>query len=140
MNPNSVLIVDDNIDNLELAQMVLENEGFEVRVAEDAAQALKQIEAFHPKLVLMDVQLPGTDGLELTRRLRRDPSLDDMVIVALTAYAMKGDRENALAAGCDNYVTKPIDTRTFSATVRACLDIGRMGGSVNTSGISPACR
>ena len=122
MSAESILIVDDNIDNLELTQILLESEGFEVRVAEDAGQALDRLRTYQPKLILMDVQLPGMDGLELTRQLRHDPALQDVIIVALTAYAMKGDEENARAAGCDGYITKPINTRTFPAAVRAYLE------------------
>jgi CheY-like chemotaxis protein len=72
-------------------------------------------------LILMDVQMPEMDGLELTRKLRLDPSMRDVIIVALTAYAMKGDQENARAAGCDGYITKPIDTRTFAGVVGGYL-------------------
>jgi two-component system, cell cycle response regulator DivK len=117
----SILIVDDNIDNLDLTQVVLVGEGFEVRVAQDAEQALKTLETYRPHLILMDIQLPGMDGLELTRRLRLDPALREVIIVALSAYAMKGDEDHARLAGCDGYVTKPINTRTFGDTVRGYL-------------------
>jgi len=118
----SILIVDDNIDNLELTQILLESEGFEVRLAEDAETALNALQTYRPQLILMDIQLPGTDGLELTRRLRQDPALQDVIILALSAYAMKGDEDNARAAGCDGYITKPINTRTFAGAVRAYLE------------------
>src|SRR5690242_12429593 len=101
MSGESILIVDDNVDNLELTQILLESEGFEVRVAEDAGQALERLRTYRPRLILMDVQLPGMDGLELTRQLRQDASLREVIIVALTAYAMKGDEDDARAAGCD---------------------------------------
>ena len=117
----SILIVDDNIDNLDLTQILLESEGFDVRVAEDAENALKVLETYRPRLILMDIQLPGMDGLELTRRLRLDPAWQGVIIVALSAYAMKGDADNARAAGCDDYVTKPINTRTFAGLVRGFL-------------------
>jgi two-component system, cell cycle response regulator DivK len=117
----SILIVDDNIDNLDLTQILLESEGFDVRVAEDAESALKVLETYRPDLILMDIQLPGMDGLELTRRLRLDPAWQDVIIVALSAYAMKGDADNARTAGCDHYVTKPINTRTFAGVVRGFL-------------------
>jgi two-component system cell cycle response regulator DivK len=117
----SVLVVDDNIDNLDLTQILLVGEGFEVRVALDAEQALKTLQSYRPNLILMDIQLPGMDGLELTRRLRLDPALRDVIIVALSAYAMRGDQDNARLAGCDGYVTKPINTRTFADTVRGYL-------------------
>ena len=121
MSGEAILIVDDNIDNLELTQIVLETEGFEVQVAEDAEQAVDRLKNYRPKMILMDVQLPGMDGLELTRQLRKDPAFEDVIIVALTAYAMKGDEEAALASGCDGYITKPINTRTFPAAVRGYL-------------------
>lgn len=117
----SILIVDDNVDNLAVTQILLEGEGFDVRLAEDASQALNILTTFRPDLILMDIQLPGMDGLELTRLLRHNPGFEDVSIVALSAYAMKGDEENALAAGCEGYITKPIDTRTFVSEVRKFL-------------------
>lgn len=121
MRDEAILIVDDNPDNLILTQFLLESEGFSVRTAEDAEQALEVLRTCRPSLILMDLQLPGVDGLELTRRLRASPDFRDVAIVALTAYAMKGDEENALGAGCDGYITKPIDTRTFPSVVRGYL-------------------
>lgn len=122
MSAESILIVDDNPDNVDLAKIVLEAEGWQVRAAEHAQQALEVLKTYHPKLILMDVQLPGMDGLELTRRLRAAPAFDDVSIVALTAYAMKRDEENARSAGCDGYISKPIDTRTFANMVREYLE------------------
>ena len=118
----SILVVDDSIDNLELTQILLEGEQFEVRLAEDAETALRLLQTYRPRLILMDIQLPGMDGLELTRRLRQEPELQDVIVVALSAYAMKGDEDNARAAGCDGYITKPINTRTFVGTVRGYLE------------------
>jgi|ERR1700682_1520875 two-component system cell cycle response regulator DivK len=117
----SILVVDDNADNRDLTQILLECEGFEVRMAEDAAQALGMLGNYLPNLILMDVQLPGIDGLELTRRLRQNPSLKGVIIVALSAYAMPAEKENARAAGCDGYITKPINTRTFASVVQQYL-------------------
>ena len=122
MSAESILVVDDNLDNLELTKILLECEGWEIRIVEDAQQALNILQTYHPNLILMDVQLPGMDGLELTRRLRADPAFRDVIIVALTAYAMKGDEENARAAGCDGHISKPIDTRTFADLVRGYLE------------------
>jgi len=116
-----VLIVDDNPANLKLARVVLRGEGYDVRTAIDAEDALEMLKTFRPRLILMDVQLPGMDGLELTRRLRTDPEMGGTLVIALTAYAMKGDEERVLAAGCDGYVAKPIDTRTLPAVVAAYL-------------------
>lgn len=112
-----VLIVDDNATNLKLVAYLIRAHGFEVDTAGDASAALAQIAAHRPRVILMDLQLPGVDGLELTRQLKADPATRDIAIIAVTAYAMKGDREKAIAAGCDDYVTKPIDTRTLPAVV-----------------------
>ena len=117
-----ILVVDDNPLNLKLARLLLDTESYEVRTAEHARAALAVLETFHPRLILMDIQLPGMDGLELTRRLRADPSLDDVIILALTAYAMKADEQKALDAGCDGYIAKPLDTRSLTDVVRAYLD------------------
>jgi CheY-like chemotaxis protein len=126
MGNEAILLVDDSPDNLILTQFLLESEGFEVCTAENAEKALKVLTTYRPGLILMDVQLPGMDGLQLTRLLRVDPRWDDVIIVALTAYAMRGDEENALAAGCDGYITKPVDTRTFASLVRDYLRARRI--------------
>jgi CheY-like chemotaxis protein len=116
-----ILIVDDNAANLKLARVVLAAEGYDVRTATDAEEALRVLSTISPRLVLMDIQLPDMDGLELTRRLKADSRYQDMVIVALTAYAMKGDDEKARKAGCDGYVTKPIDPETLPTLVSEFL-------------------
>ena len=116
-----ILIVDDNPTNLKLARVLLAAEGYEVRVAVDAEEALALLASYRPRLILMDLQLPGMDGLTLTRRLKDDPATRDVAILALTAYAMKGDQERALAAGCNGYVTKPIDTRALPGVIARCL-------------------
>jgi len=112
-----VLIVDDNPVNLKLARVVLAAQGFDVRTAIDAESALALLGEFGPQVILMDVQLPGMDGLELTRRLKSDPATRPIVVIAMTAYAMKGDEERMLQAGCDGYIAKPIDTRTLADQV-----------------------
>ncbi len=117
----SILVVDDSLDNLELTRVLLEAEEWQVWTAEDAGQALAILSKRRPDLILMDVQLPEVDGLELTRRLRKDRALQDMPIIALTAYAMCGDEAKARAAGCNGYITKPINTRTFVDQVREYL-------------------
>jgi two-component system, cell cycle response regulator DivK len=114
----SILLVDDSLPNLKLTRFLLTEDGFEVRTAENAEQALQALETRVPDVILMDIQMPGMDGLALTRHLRRDGSLRSVPIVALTASAIKGDEEVARAAGCDGYITKPIDTRTFTSMVR----------------------
>jgi CheY-like chemotaxis protein len=113
MAHESILIVDDNLVNMKLIRVLLVGEGYDVRTAADAQQALTILAERHPHLILMDIQLPGIDGLELTRRLKSDPATEDILILGLTAYAMKGDEERILAAGCDGYIPKPIDTRTL---------------------------
>lgn len=115
-----ILIVDDNPQNLKLARVLLGREGYDVRTAADAEEAMKVLETFTHRLILMDLQLPGMDGLELTRRLKADASRR-VVIIALTAYAMKGDEARALAAGCDGYLSKPVDTEALARMVRERL-------------------
>lgn len=126
MGKKSILIVDDNLINLKLLRVLLAAEGYEVRTAAAAEQALTVLGELHPDLILMDIQLPGIDGLELTRRLKSDPTTKDIIILGLTAYAMKGDEERVLAAGCDGYIAKPIDTRTLPGVIAQSLkrDLG----------------
>lgn len=121
MAHEAILIVDDNLVNLKLTRVVLSMAGYDVRVATQGVDALKILETFHPQLILMDIQLPGMDGLELTRKIKADPKTRDPIILALTAYAMKGDEERAIKAGCDGYITKPIDTRTFPDTIQTFI-------------------
>jgi CheY-like chemotaxis protein len=112
-----ILIVDDNVTNLKLVAYLMRSKGYDVGTAVDAESALEEIRTHRPRLILMDLQLPGTDGLEITRRLKGDPKTRGIIIVAVTAYAMKGDQDRAIAAGCDDYITKPIDTRTLPETI-----------------------
>ncbi len=123
-----ILIIDDTPVNLKLTRIVLSNEGYPVEIASDAEEALKVLKQFHPRLILVDIQLPGMDGLELTRRLKSDPGTRDIVVVALTAYAMKGDEQRAREAGCDGYITKPIDTRALATQVKEYLTQGPPAG------------
>jgi len=122
MNSPRVLIVDDNALNVELARVVLQAAGVAVDCAADANQAVDQITAFEPDLILMDIQMPGMDGLELMRRLKASPQNQGIVVVAFTAYAMNGDQAKMREAGCDGYIAKPIDVATFTATVLSFLD------------------
>lgn len=117
MSGESILVVDDNVANLKLAQIVLEDAGYDVRTATDAEEALAALETFSPRLILMDLQLPGVDGLELTRRLKSDPARAGIVVIALSAHALKGEQEKATAAGCDDYIAKPIDVVTLPEQV-----------------------
>jgi CheY-like chemotaxis protein len=121
MPSEHVLIVDDNPTNLKLLRIILEQEGYDVATANDAEEALRRLAHAKPRMILMDIQLPGIDGLELTRRLKADPRYTGTVIIALTAYAMKGDEEKARAAGCDGYITKPIDAEQLPRTLAAYL-------------------
>ena len=116
-----ILIVHDNPVNLKLATDVLEMEGYAVEKAVDAEQAQEMLKSATPDLILMDIALPGMDGLTLTRKLKADERLKDVPVVAMTAFAMKGDEQKALAAGCDGYITKPIDTRKLPQQVAAYL-------------------
>jgi CheY-like chemotaxis protein len=126
MNAARILIVDDNPVNLKLAASVLEFAGYQILEAGDAVQALDVIRQTPPDLILLDIALPGMDGLTLTRQLKADPATRHIPIVALTAFAMKGDDQKAKAAGCDGYITKPIDTRKFAEQVAEIL--GHTGG------------
>ena len=111
MPPTPILIVDDNPSNTKLLAFLLTSKGYEIRTAASADEAIAVIAQWRPRLILMDIQLPGMDGLTLTRQLKADPATRDIAIIAATAYAMKGDEERAMAAGCNGYLTKPIDTR-----------------------------
>jgi len=117
-----ILVVDDNATNRKLVSDLLEFEGYEILQAVDAEVAQLVIAATPPDLILMDIALPGMDGLTLTRKLKDDARTRHIRIVALTAFAMKGDEQKAAAAGCNGYVTKPIDTRKFPAQVATFLE------------------
>lgn len=121
MSRAAILVVDDNPTNLKLVHVLLRSAGYEVRSALSAQDALRQLELLSPQLILMDIQLPDMNGLELTRQLKQDPRYQHIVIVALTAYAMKGDLEHAVVCGCSGYITKPINTRSFVDQVAAYL-------------------
>lgn len=116
-----ILIVDDNPLNLKLASEVLAWEGCTIVQAESAARALEVLAGFRPDLILMDIAMPGMDGLELTRKLKADAAFRTIPIVALTASAMKGNETRAFDAGCDGYIVKPIDTRRFPQQIAAFL-------------------
>ena len=120
MTRKRILVVEDHPINVKLVTLLLQ-EAYEVRSAGDADEALNLLDGWLPELILMDVQLPGMDGLELTRRLKAEPRTRGIVVVALTAYAMKGDEDKALAAGCSGYITKPLDTKAFLGQVAGYL-------------------
>jgi two-component system, cell cycle response regulator DivK len=121
MNDGPILVVDDNPANLKLLRVTLRSSGYDVVAATYAEEALKFLQTVHPALILMDVQLPGMDGLELTQRLKADPETSGITIVAITAYAMKTDEQRAIDAGCDGYIAKPIDTRALPDMVAGYL-------------------
>ena len=116
-----ILVVDDNEGVLLLATAVLQREGFRVDSAGSSEEVLERLSVRAPDLILMDVQLPGQDGLSLTRQLKADPATAAIPVVALTAHAMATDREEAMAAGCIGYISKPIETRTLGDLVRGFL-------------------
>ena len=120
--PNKkILVVEDDFMNMRLAQHILEVEGYTVLKAATAQEALEQIESTLPDLVLMDAQLPDMDGMTVVRILRENAITRDITILALTACAMKGDRERMLHMGCDGHISKPIDVQDFIDTVRRLL-------------------
>ncbi len=121
MKETRILIVDDNCANLKLAADVLEWSGYQSTQAVDAEQALARIREAPPDLILLDIALPGMDGLTLARQLKAADATKHIRIIALTAFAMKGDEQKALAAGCDGYIAKPFDTRHLAHQVYQCL-------------------
>jgi CheY-like chemotaxis protein len=121
MSASRILVVDDNLLNVELAVYLLQTAGFVVESQADSTAALHHVEQFQPALILMDIQMPGIDGLTLTRQIKGDPATRGIVVLAFTAYAMHGDEERLRAAGCDGYLSKPISVSTFVDTVRASL-------------------
>ena len=107
---------------IEMAKFILTAAAYEVETAADASQALLKLPVFAPDLILMDVQMPVMDGIELTRRLKADPATKHIVIVAFTAYALKGDAPKLQAAGFNGYIAKPVDVMTLAAEVRFWLE------------------
>jgi two-component system, cell cycle response regulator DivK len=126
-----ILIVEDNALNLKLATVILRTDGHEIVGAADADAAERHLAQEIPDLILMDMGLPGKDGYTLTKELRRWPSLARVPIVALTSFAMKGDRERAMAAGCSEYLTKPINRAVLLGCIRSLLP--PVGGTLKGS-------
>jgi CheY-like chemotaxis protein len=114
-----ILIIEDNPSNLKLAKICLENYGYIVITASAAEEGLEILRETHPDMILMDLQLPQMDGLQLAGILKKNPQTKNIIIIALTAYAMQGDELKALSSGCDGYITKPFDTRELAATVQS---------------------
>jgi CheY-like chemotaxis protein len=132
MAGETIVVVDDAPVNLRLAAAVLRSEGYKVHLASSAEEALMMLRSMVPHLLLVDIQLPGMNGLELTRRLRQDPRTRDMLIVALTASVMASAQQQAFDAGCDGFIGKPIDTRSLGGRLREFLDGGP--GAVSETG------
>lgn len=128
MSAIPVLIVDDSPVNLKLMRLLLTAAGYEVWTAQDAEEALEMLQSKCPRLILMDLQLPGMDGLELTRRLKADQATSSILIIAITANAMKADADAARVAGCDGFIPKPIDTRSLPTVLAGYLASDLVGG------------
>ncbi len=120
-----ILIVEDNPLNMKLVSFLLARKGYDVRCAAGAEEALDVLKTFRPVLILMDMQMPGIDGFELTRSLKSDPATRGIVVIGVTAYAMKGDEERVREAGCDGYLAKPIDTRSLPQVVASHISARR---------------
>ena len=121
MDEELILIVEDNELNLKLVRDLLQVHGYRTAEARDGEEGVEMARRLGPHVVLMDLQLPGMDGLEATRRLKADPRTRDIFVYALTALAMKGDEEKAREAGCDGYIPKPIETRELIRKVKESL-------------------
>jgi CheY-like chemotaxis protein len=121
MAGEAILVVDDNEMNAKLLRILLSAHGYQVSVAANAEETFALVQDVRPRLVLLDLQLPGIDGFEIARRMKADPATKGIILVAVTAFAMKGDEERARAAGCDGYVRKPIDTRALPRLVQDYL-------------------
>jgi len=117
----SILVVEDNKTNAQLLKDVLGVRGYKVDIVMNGDDALKALDVTHPDIILMDVQLPGMDGLEVTRILKNNPKTRDIPVIAITAYALKGDRDMAMQAGCDEYMSKPINTRELPKMVERLI-------------------
>jgi len=118
---NKILIIEDNEQNLYLMTFILENNGYEVVQARDGREGIESAGRIKPALILLDIQLPVMDGFAVARELKSNPALADVPIVAVTSYAMAGDREKCLDAGCVGYITKPINPETFIAEMEKYL-------------------
>jgi CheY-like chemotaxis protein len=122
MAGEAILIVDDSPLNLKLARILLKGQGYVIGTAKEGNEALSMVGTFKPQLILTDVQMPGIDGLEVVRRIKANPDTRDIIVVALTSYAMKRDEEKARSAGCDGYISKPFESRKLLLQIRQYLD------------------
>ena len=121
MGAKRILLIEDNAVNRRLAQFLLKSQGYEVWEVTNASEAFDSLKEKQPDLILMDIQLPGMDGLTATKHLKADPATRDIPVLAVTSYAMKGDEAKAFEAGCTGYVTKPIDKKVFLDAVAKAL-------------------
>lgn len=119
--PGKILVVDDNQDSRELVMKILKGKGHQLIEAVDGEDALEKVAAEQPNLILLDISLPKIDGHEVTRRLKQNKKFASIPVIALTAHAMKGDKEKALASGCDDYISKPINVRDFYDRIKVFL-------------------
>jgi two-component system cell cycle response regulator DivK len=119
--PKKILVVDDNQDSRELVVKVLKNKGYEMVEAVDGEEAIEKAIAERPNLILLDISIPKLNGYEVTQKLKDMEEFENIPIVALTAHAMKGDRKKALEAGCEGYITKPINVRELPAQVKSFI-------------------
>ncbi len=122
MTPRRILIVEDTEDNRRIMRDLLSNAGFDIVEAHDGQAAIAAAANHVPDLILMDIQLPVLNGYEAIRRIKADPKLQAIPIIAVTSYALTGDKESARAAGCDRYVAKPFSPRQLLATIRELLE------------------
>jgi two-component system, cell cycle response regulator DivK len=121
MGKARILVIEDNEDNLGLVRFLLEESGYEVRGAPDGRVGLEKAYEMKPDLILLDMGLPEVDGWQVVQQLKADPSSKDMLVVALTAHALPGDRKKAIDAGCDGYISKPLDVPNFTKMVATYL-------------------
>lgn len=117
MEHKTILVIEDNELNMKLVKILLEFEKYTVVAAENAEKGIRLAHDHHPDLILMDIQLPGMDGIQATRHIKNDPDLKNIPVIALTSFAMRGDEDRALDAGCSGYITKPINTRKFTRMI-----------------------
>jgi two-component system, cell cycle response regulator DivK len=120
--PARILYIEDNSDNRLLVKRVLEAEGYRLLEAANAGDGLRQVMTERPDLILMDINLPEVDGYTTTARIKAMPGMEAIKVIAVTANVMKGDREKTLAAGCDGYITKPIDVDTLPGQIARFLE------------------
>ncbi len=125
----TILVIEDNEQNLYLVRFILEKHGYEVSAARDGREGVECAVRLLPDLILLDIQLPGMDGYAVARRLRENPRLASVPIIAVTSYAMAGDREKALGAGCTGYIEKPINPDTFMQQIVEHLGGGSQHGT-----------